>query len=639
MSAEPIEPVDQVEETGATGDSDVAMMGEGTASPRGRGRGRKRRTGARRAEPLLLEVSWETCNQVGGIYQVLRSKAPAMVDRWGGRYCMVGPYFPHKAAVEFEELSPTGSFGSIIRDLDALGIKAHYGRWLVTGRPHVILLDHLSVFSRLHEVKYQLWADHGISTPGDDELLNNCVAFGEALRQFLLLLGQKESGRRKVIVHIHEWMAGTCIPKLRKDDWPGAVVFTTHATMLGRYLAQNDDYFYRHLAYYDPEGEARKYLVEPQFRIERAAAHGAHVFSTVSEVTARECLHLLGRKVDAIVPNGLNIQRFERLHDLQNLHGQFKEQIHRFTMGHFFPSYSFDLDRTLYFFTSGRFEYKNKGMDLTVEALARLNHRLREIQSPMTVVCFLVTRRPFRSINVSALEGAAMLSELQTISDQIKDQVGQRLFEASAAGRIPDLNTVVDEYWLLRLRRTIHSWKRQMPPTIVTHDLHDDATDPLLNQLRTCRLWNQASDPVKVVYHPDFLTATNPLFGIDYDEFVRGCHLGVFPSYYEPWGYTPLESIAMGVPAVTSDLSGFGSYIRERFPKHDENGVMLLNRQSASYWEAADQLTNMMFRITQMSRRERIALRNTTEAFAVNFDWSSLVQHYHDAHEAAMSRI
>lgn len=617
---------------------DEADAGEADSGSSTRSR-RSSRSPSRRGEPMLLEVSWETCNQVGGIYQVIRSKAPAMVDRWGGRYCLVGPYQPQKAAVEFEELSPSGPFGAAIKQLGEVGIKAYYGRWLVTGRPHVVLLDHLSVFNRLHEVKYRLWADHGISTPGDDELLNNCVAFGEALRQFLWFLAQKESERRKLIVHVHEWMAGTSIPALRRDRWPGSIVFTTHATMLGRYLAQNDDYFYRHLPFYDAETEARKYLVEPQFRFERAAAHGAHVFSTVSEVTARECLHLLGRQVDAVVPNGLNIQRFERLHDLQNLHGQFKDQIHRFTMGHFFPSYSFDLDQTLYFFTSGRFEYKNKGMDVTVEALARLNHRLREIQSPVTVVCFLITRRPVRSINVGALEGAAMLGEFRTIADHIKEQIGQRLFEASAAGRIPDLNTIVDEYWLLRLRRTIHSWKRGLPPTIVTHDLHDDTHDPLLNQLRTCRLWNHATDPVKVVYHPDFLTATNPLFGMDYDEFVRGCHLGIFPSYYEPWGYTPLESIAMGVPAVTSDLSGFGSYIRDHFPNHDEHGVWLLNRQNANYWESADQLTQQMFRITQMSRRERINLRNITESFATNFDWSSLANAYHDAHQLALDRL
>ena len=273
-----------------------------------------------------------------------------------------------------------------------------------------------------------------------------------------------------------------------------------------------------------------------------------------------------------VLPNGLNIQRFAVLHEFQNLHRQYKRQIHRFTMGHFFPSYHFDLDKTLYFFTSGRYESRNKGMDLTIEALARLNFHLQRTGSDKTVVAFIITRCPTRSINVTALESKAMLDELHTVAEAIQKQIGARLFESAASGKIPDLNSLVDEYWLLRLRRTMHTWKRELPPGIVTHDLVDDASDDLLNQLRGCRLWNQEHDRVKVIYHPDFITPTNPLFGLDYDQFVRGCHLGIFPSYYEPWGYTPLESIALGVPAVTSDLAGFGSYVSQMMHDHDEKG-------------------------------------------------------------------
>ncbi len=602
------------------------------------GRDASRGGGRRRNEPLLLEVGWEVCNQIGGIYQVIRSKAPVMVGRWGSRYALVGPYIPQKAAVEFEEAAPTGVIGQVVQQMRDEGLGAHYGRWLVTGRPHVLLLDHLSIFPRLHQVRHRLWADHGIGLPANDELLNNCVAFGEMVRHLLWLLAQREQGRRRCLAHFHEWMAAVAVPMLRRENWPGSIVFTTHATVLGRYLAMNDEHFYNRLPHYNPDAEASRYQVEPQYRFERAAAHGAHLFTTVSDLTATECRHLLGRETDRCLPNGLNIQRFERLHELQNLHGQYKQQIHAFTMGHFFPSYSFDLDKTLYFFTSGRFEYRNKGMDLTIEALARLNHWLKQAGSGVTVVCFLITRRPVRSINVSALEGSAMLGEFQTIANQIKEQIGQRLFEASAAGRIPDLNTLVDEYWMLRLRRTIHSWKRDVPPTIVTHDLYDDRHDAILNQLRTCRLWNQASDPVKIIYHPDFITATNPLLGMDYDEFVRGCHLGVFPSYYEPWGYTPLEAIALGVPAVTSDLSGFGAYLKQSLPDHDQHGLWVLERRHKSYWEAAERLTRYMFDMTQMTRRERIALRNKVEAFSLSFDWAQLAEAYHQVHDTALGR-
>jgi glycogen(starch) synthase len=552
---------------------------------------------------------------------------------------MVGPYNHAAAQVEFEPAPLVGPVGSAVKQLREMGVGAHFGRWLITGRPHVVLMDYLSVFGRLNEVKYRLWADHGVPTPANDELINNVVAFGECCRLLLTLLGAKEAGRRPLVAHFHEWMAASCVPMLRREKWPGAVVFTTHATMLGRYLAMHDSDFYAHLPRYNPDQEAKHFNCEPQYKIERAAAHGSHVFTTVSDITAEECRHLLGRSPDVLLPNGLNIQRFAALHEFQNLHARYKQKIHEFTIGHFFPSYSFDLDKTLYFFTSGRYEYRNKGYDLTNEALARLNHRLRTAGSGVTVVAFIITRRPTRSINVGALQTSAMLGELRTATQSLRDELGERLFQVVVTGRVPDLNTLVDDYWLLRLRRTLHAWKREQPPSIITHDLIDDQKDEVLNQLRACQLWNRQQDPVKVVYHPDFISPANPLFGLEYDQFVRGCHLGIFPSYYEPWGYTPLESIALGVPAITSDLSGFGSYLMQLMPEHEEKGLYVLRRRNVGFWQSADDLADRMFRFCQLGRRERIALRNTVESFSEHFDWYNLGQRYHEAHELALDRI
>ncbi len=594
---------------------------------------------SRRSEPLLVEVSWETCNQVGGIYQVLRSKVASMGDRWGSRYCLVGPYNHQTASIEFDPAPLVGPFGRAVQQLRDMGIRAEFGRWLVSGRPHVVLMHYGDLFGRLHELKYFLWADHHIPTPAEDRLLNDCVAFGEAVRHYLRVLADNEASRRRIVAHFHEWMGGVAIPMLRRDNWPGAMVFTTHATQLGRYLAMNDHGFYDHLPFYDADAEARRYNIEPQYRIERAAAHGAHVFTTVSDVTAEECRHLVGRAPEVLLPNGLNIQRFAAIHEFQNLHRLYKERIHQFTVGHFFPSYSFDLEKTVYFFTSGRYEYRNKGMDLTVEALARLNHRMRSLGTDRTVVFFVITRRPFKSLSVGALHSSAMLDEFRAIVDAYKDQIGERLLIAASKGSIPDLNQLVDDYWRLRLRRTIQAWRRDYLPPIVTHDLQDDEHDEVLNQLRACRLWNHADDRVKVVYHPDFITTTSPLFGLDYDQFVRGCHLGVFPSYYEPWGYTPLESIALGVPAITSDLSGFGSYLMQLLPDHEDKGLHVVRRRNSGFHDAANDLADRMFRFVQLSRRERVALRNNVESFSEHFDWHNLARRYHEAHELAMDRI
>ena len=590
------------------------------------------------AEPLLCEVSWEVCQQVGGIYTVIRSKAPQMVKGWGKNYCVVGPYNPGASPVEFEEAAPVGPFGQVVKAMRDAGLEVHHGYWLISGRPRAILLNPASVFNRLGEIKHQIWEHHGIGTPADDPLLNEILAFGYLVYHFFRILAEQQSFRRAIVGHFHEWMAGSAIPEIRRMKLPVSTVFTTHATLLGRYLAMHDDWFYDHLPFVNWVDDARRFNIEAQVRLERAAAHGAHVFTTLSEITALECEHLLGRKPDLLLPNGLNIERFVVLHEFQNLHRIYKEKIQEFVMGHFFPSYTFDLDRTVYFFSSGRFEYRNKGFDLTIEALARLNWRLKQAELQRTIVFFLVSRCPYRSINADVLGSRAGMEEMRKDCEAIQNQVGQRLFVATAMGQSPPLDDLVDDYWRLRLRRMRYAWKRQRQPSIVTHDLIDDANDPVMNQLRHCGLLNHAKDPVKVVYHPDFIGPTNPLFGMDYDHFVRGCHLGIFPSYYEPWGYAPLESAALGVPAVSSDLTGFGTYLLKNMPDHEERGLMVLHRRFASFDAAANELADLMFRFAKLERRERIDMRNRVESSAERFDWTHLGSCYAEAHEMALRR-
>jgi glycogen(starch) synthase len=168
--------------------------------------------------------------------------------------------------------------------------------------------------------------------------------------------------------------------------------------------------------------------------------------------------------------------------------------------------------------------------------------------------------------------------------------------------------------------------------------LIDDEGDPVLKHLRHRRLFNSADDPVKIIFHPEFVTATSPLIGLDYEQFVRGCHLGVFPSYYEPWGYTPMESAALGLPAVTTDLSGFGAYVERHIANHEEQGLVVLPRRNVEFEQSADQLAAQLYAFSQMARRQRIELRNKVERLSEQFDWSKLVRHYHDAHDLAIER-
>lgn len=593
-------------------------------------------------EKMMLEIAWEVCNQVGGIYTVIRSKVPAMVAEYGENYCLMGPYFAEQTQAEFEPI--TGSkdmFGLLAEKLNAMGIETHYGYWLVTGKPKMLLFNPYSVFHRLGEIKYLLWENHMINCDTHDPLIDKVLAFGEMVRIAIHELVKENYSHTDFLAHFHEWMAGSPVPQLRRDHVPVTMVFTTHATLLGRYLAMNDEGFYHNLPFYDWAREAKHFNIETSVKLERAAAHGAEVFTTVSDVTAKECSYLLGRTPEVILPNGLNIERFVAMHEFQNLHQEFKTKIHQFVMGHFFQCYHFDLDNTLYFFTSGRFEYKNKGFDLTLEALARLNYMMQKAKLPTTVIMFFVTRQPYHSINPAVLQSRAVMEEIRQTTLAIQKQVGERLFYKAASGtesKLPDLNQFVDEYWRLRLRRTIQSWKSKKLPPVVTHNLVEDSKDEILAFLRQANLVNNAHDRVKIVYHPDFINSTNPLFGLEYGQFVRGCHMGVFPSYYEPWGYTPLECIASGVPAVTSDLSGFGDYVLREIEDFEEKGMYVVTRMDRSFDHAAQELANKLFEFVQLNRRDRITLRNDVEKSSVLFDWSKLLVHYKKAYKIAFER-
>jgi glycogen(starch) synthase len=331
------------------------------------------------------------------------------------------------------------------------------------------------------------------------------------------------------------------------------------------------------------------------------------------------------------------MERFDLGHEFQTQHAQHKEQINRFVMGHFFPSYAFDLDRTLYVFNAGRFEPRNKGFDLCLEAMVRLNAELRAEKSDLTVVFFIVTAREARSLEPQVLHARGLLDDLEEVAEQIGHQVAARLFRSSAAGSRPPLDDLVDERWWLRHRRIQHAFTSDASPLLCTHALDSPDSDPILAHLRHLGLANAEEDRVKIVYHPDFISPTNPLWGIDYEDFVRGCNLGLFPSCYEPWGYTPLECLAMGVPAITSDLSGFGRYAQQAFPDHEEWGLQVLARRGRRYHDVAADLAERVLAFCQLDRPGRIALRNHAVEHSRVFDWPRLAAAYHDAHDRALA--
>jgi glycogen synthase len=598
-------------------------------------------------DAVLFEIAWEVCNQVGGIYQVVRSKAPLMVNRWRDRYCLLGPYIEGKAQLEFEATPPSDWFSRVLSGLERRGVVAHHGIWLIPGRPRVLLLDHRRLADGIAGFRESLWSELKIELSAvSDAVVDDAVLFGQAVRHAFDAAGESLGGQRsghepaprRLVAHFHEWQGGVALPYLRRTSPDVATIFTTHATQLGRYIASSEADFYDRLDKIEPEIAAAHYNVRTQHGIERACARDAHVFTTVSQITSEECAALLGRAPDLITPNGLDIARYNVGHDFQTFHADFKQRLHNFTMGYFFPYSRFDLDRTLYMFTSGRFEPHNKGFDLCLEAMSRLNAQLKEMRINVTIVFFIIASRPTRSIHPLVLEKRGVLNELRDVCENILERVGDAMVQRAACGERLELDDLIEEYWQLRYRRTQAAFRTNTLPPIVTHILQDDQTDPILIQLRELKLWNRSDDPVKVVYHPEFITPVSPLWGIEYEQFVRGCHLGLFPSAYEPWGYTPLECMALGTPAISSDLAGFGRYVEELLPDHDQWGVWVLNRRGRTFDEAADDLTRRIFEYCTLSRRNRVTLRNEVEKRSWDFDWSHLGTAYHRAHDLALER-
>lgn len=587
---------------------------------------------------LLFEISWEVCNQVGGIYTVMKTKIPSMLERWEDRYFLIGPYHSHNAAIEFEEQQADDPLIGILNRLRDEGIPCFFGRWLVTGTPQTILIDYRIRHLSLDADKYLLWRDNGLETPQGDTEINDAVAFGFCVTEFFQQILQSLPDRR-VIAHFHEWQSAVALPRIAHLRLGLGTIFTTHATLLGRYMAADNPGFYRNLPHLDSDALARHYNIFSRHSLEKAAAHSASLFSTISDITAREAEIVLGRRADFILPNGINTGRYIALHEFQVMHLQFKERIHEFIMAHFFPSYTFDLDRTIYIFTSGRYEYRNKGMDIFIESIYQLNQRLKSEENPPTVVAFIITRADVHNINVQALRNRIQFDELKRICSETQEAVGRSILNAVSLGRLPEYDEFLPESVQSRLRRNMHALKSDSPPGIVTHDLKDDFQDPVLNHLRHRGLLNGRHDPVKVVFHPEFLTVAAPLLGLDYDQFVRGCHLGIFPSYYEPWGYTPPECLACGLPTVTSDLSGFGAFVKDKISYAREKGIFVLPRWNVSVERSIELLADYLIDFARLERRERIGLRNRAERVSEKLDWSYLVDYYHQAHDAVLETL
>ncbi|VVB60605.1 Glycogen synthase [uncultured archaeon] len=600
------------------------------------------------APEIIFEVSFEVANKVGGIYAVLSSKASQMVQHYGNNYYTIGYYDANSAKTEFEETSP-GDLAPVFEALAKVGVKCRFGRWMVPGYPNCILVDASGLRPQTNEIKKKLWEDYKIDSLRSDIWFNDpliwswgCGMLLEKLHHALRL--------KKPVAHFHEWLAGIAMLYVKKTPAHYATVFTTHATMLGRTMANFEEDIHKEIKEGIRSGrtvdskKAYTYNMEAKHLTEVACAKNCEVLSVVSESLADEVQYILGRHADIVLPNGLEMAKFASMETLSYLHKRYKDKIIEFLQGYFEPYYSINTEDPRIMFTSGRYEFKNKGYDIMIESLAKLNNRLKGEGSKKDVFAFIFVPSDISGENLDVLKNISMFHTIEDYVDEILPSVKEKIIHSLISGsfeRVIKECSVLDtdsSSDLKKLSVAFRSKEGQNPPLSAFQLKYPEENDIVLKSLRASGLLNRKEDRVKVIFYPTYISKADRLLALDYFTLMIGCSIGIFPSYYESWGYTPLETAASGTISITTDAAGYGQFIKS-YEGRKEGGIFVLRRLNKSPGECADELAELLYRLSNMTKDEIIFQKNRAKELSVLADWQSLAKKYFEAHEMAVEKL
>nr|HQH41000.1 DUF3417 domain-containing protein [Bacteroidales bacterium] len=531
----------------------------------------------------LFEVSWEVCNKVGGIHTVLSTKALTLVNQLGDKFLLIGPdvYREEHTNPEFSE--DPGLFSDWKQQALTEGLRIRTGRWNITGNPIVILVDFTSLISRKDEIFAKLWESYKLdSISGQWDYIEPALfgyAVGQVIESFLKF---HQLLREKVVAQFHEWMTGTGILYLKEKLPQVSNVFTTHATVLGRALAGNGRPLYSGLASYNPDDLAREFNVVAKQSLEKLSAKHADVFTTVSEITARECKHFLHREADVITPNGFEDSFVPPPGEYEQKRQQARSKLHQVATALFNAPLP---ENTFFVATSGRYEFRNKGIDLVIDTLANLSKN----PDGRTIVAFI-------------------------------------LVPANHFGPRKDL-----------LQKMQGNSSETLNGNILTHNLHDAEYDPILTRIRKKGLTNQPDSKIKVVFVPSYLNGDDGIFNLSYYELLIGFDLTLFPSYYEPWGYTPLESIAFSVPTITTSLSGFGLWVRKEV-KDPDSAVYIIDRNDTNDEEVVSHMASIIRQVASLPPESFASAMNLSREISLLALWDNFIDYYKAAYKTAIAK-
>lgn len=534
----------------------------------------------------IFEASWEVCNKVGGIYTVLSTRAKTLQEKFHDRILFIGPDFwqgkENPLFTESDNLCAAWKKHAAEKD----NLSVRVGRWNIPGEPIVILVDFQPFYAKKNEIYTEMWNRYQVDSLhayGDyDEASMFSYAAGKVVESFYRY---NLTENDKVIYQAHEWMTGMGALYLRTYVPEIATIFTTHATSIGRSIAGNNKPLYDYLFAYNGDQMAQELNMQSKHSIEKQTAHYVDCFTTVSEITNNECKELLDKPADVLLLNGFEDDFVPKGATYTGKRKRARAaflQVAGKLLGQEFS------DDTLIIGTSGRYEFRNKGIDVFLEAMNRLN-RDKNLKKNVLVL-----------VSVPGWVGECREDLLQRLKSREK-------------------------------------FTTPLECPFITHWLHNMTHDQVLDMLKYLGMGNRPEDKVKVIFIPCYLDGKDGIFNKLYYDLILGMDLTVYASYYEPWGYTPLESVAFYVPTVTTDLSGFGRWVNGLKDQHGiDDGVEVLHRSDYNYSEVADGIKDTVSAFSAKTDAEVKAIRKRAGKVAEQALWKHFIQYYYEAYDFAL---
>ena len=538
---------------------------------------------------LLFETSWEVCNKVGGIYAVLSTKAKTLQKQYKDNLIFIGPDLWSEDTPSpyfIEGKSPLSAWLAQAQLPESMRVRV--GRWDVPGKPVALLVTYDTLYRYKDALYTEMWNRYRVDSLhayGDYD--ESCMFAYAAALVIESIVKWKDNPELKVVAHFDEWTTGMGLLYLKAHLPQVATVFTTHATSIGRSICGNGKPLYDYMEGYHGDQMAGELNMQSKHSLEKAAAHAADAFTTVSNVTARECQQLLER-YPLVTPNGFEqnyVPKGSKFTAMRTAARQRMLKVAACLTGQHYA------DDTLIVATSGRLEVRNKGIDIYLDAVASLRKSLGFVSSKRKVIALV-------------LVPAWMKSPRADLIENLHAAKPHRLFDP-----------------------------------VITHHLHNQDCDPIYNRINMLGFHNDPKDKLTIIDVPCYLNGNDGIFDMSYYDLLPGLDAAVFPSYYEPWGYTPLESAAFGVPTITTDLAGFGQWVLDRFgDDSDRYGVKVLHRTDGNYEETYRSIAMSMMNLYVMSDKMNRAIRNANRTTSKAASWDNFIGCYDEAYTYALDK-